>query len=375
MDDTYTLFSTDAPDGSLIITVMFKSSMDRHSLRTCYRQIASTTTPKKMAIVLQRIWGDFAFRDEVLMQSTAVFPNAVPPVFLKGASVYGSNTAGIQIRAVPAECAQGIDTNGHRAGMRWQVGDDHFALLTGLWGDGESPEAQTRSLLRRAKLLIENAGFRTGDIIRTWFYLDHILDWYDEFNAVRTAMYTDWGLVPTAGDDRLKLPASTGIGVCNGFGKAVSADVYLAKQKSSVTTQLSNTGQKEAYQYGSAFSRGALLSFESGTLLELSGTAAIDEAGETVFREDAAAQIECTLNKVKSLLIPNNLRLHHLAGGVAFFKDAKMANALDAALVKLGIDPASLPVIRVVADVCRDDLLFELDGELVTKAVAKPVGS
>ena len=35
------------------------------------------------------------------------------------------------------------------------------------------------------------AGMSFGNVMRTWFYLDRILEWYHEFNHVRTAFFRE----------------------------------------------------------------------------------------------------------------------------------------------------------------------------------------
>lgn len=55
------------------------------------------------------------------------------------------------------------------------------------------------------------------NLVRTWLYLDHILDWYDDFNRVRNTFFERNGVF-----DGL-VPASTGIGCANPHGSALVA--------------------------------------------------------------------------------------------------------------------------------------------------------
>jgi len=51
-------------------------------------------------------------------------------------------------------------------------------------------------------------------VARTWLYLDNLLDWYDDFNVVRTSFFRKHDVF------RGLVPASTGIG---GSNHAISA--------------------------------------------------------------------------------------------------------------------------------------------------------
>src|SRR6266536_1633634 len=58
----------------------------------------------------------------------------------------------------------------------------------------------------------------------------------------------------------------------------------------------------EAYDYGSAFSRGMRIDLNGLTILLISGTASIDEAGRTVHLGDFRAQLRRTYDNITQLL-------------------------------------------------------------------------
>jgi enamine deaminase RidA (YjgF/YER057c/UK114 family) len=97
-------------------------------------------------------------------------------------------------------------------------------------------------------------------------------------------------------------------------------------------------------------------------LVQVSGTAAIDEAGQSMHPGDATAQIESTLGKVEALLHTCGADLSHVCAATAFVKHPEYAAAFDDALRRRGLD--DFPAVCVVADICRDELLFELDAEV-----------
>src|ERR1700748_3473755 len=58
----------------------------------------------------------------------------------------------------------------------------------------------------------------------------------------------------------------------------------------------------EAYDYGSAFSRGMRIDLNGLTILLISGTASIDDAGRTVHTADLRKQVRRTFDNITKLL-------------------------------------------------------------------------
>jgi len=127
--------------------------------------------------------------------------------------------------------------------------------------------------------------------------------------------------------------------------------------------QLSNGRQCDAFRYGSAFSRGACIPRPGCTLIYVSGTAAIDEHGRSLHPGDIAGQIAATLEKVEALLAPHSAGLQDFAAATIFVKRREDAPVFWEMMARRGL-PA-FPAVCVVADVCREELLFEIDGEVV----------
>jgi enamine deaminase RidA (YjgF/YER057c/UK114 family) len=257
--------------------------------------------------------------------------------------------------------------NDAACGRAWTTTDAHYATLQlqpAQTGEDRSQAEQARELLEGAEQVLRGLNMAFADVVRTWFYLDDILAGYDAFNAVRTEVYRGWGLMPRSGRD-LILPASTGISCRSANGK-VSLDLIARRPLSSAGAglrQLSNAAQKDAFRYGSAFSRAASVAEDSGHLVELSGTASIDKSGESIHLGDVRAQAEATLDKILALVRPLGAELRDLASGTVFIKRPADYQAVLSVLAARGL--AELPLVVVCADVCRHELLFELDGELL----------
>jgi enamine deaminase RidA (YjgF/YER057c/UK114 family) len=225
-------------------------------------------------------------------------------------------------------------------------------------------------MLERAEHILQQQGASYHDVIRTWFYLDDILSWYDEFNKVRNAKYRSFGIMPGPGNEHLLLPASTGIRGSNFQGSYGTFDLFAAigpQKFRPEVRQLSNTGQKDAFCYGSAFSRGALVCEDDISLFQLSGTAAIDEEGKSLYPDDIRSQIDCTFDKVEELLGQAGGRLSDICAATVFVKRSDDVPVFWKMAVARGLDP--FPAVCVVTDICREELLFEIDAEAAIKKV------
>lgn len=97
----------------------------------------------------------------------------------------------------------------------------------------------------------------------------------------------------------------------------------------------------------------------------MSGTASIDAQGETFHVGNIDKQIHETFNVISTLIQDANMDMQCWMEGVVFFKNpAYVQEYLDAIEQN---ERAALPVILCVADICRDDLLFEIDGVFAKK--------
>ncbi len=202
--------------------------------------------------------------------------------------------------------------------------------------------------------------------MRTWFYLREILDWYAGFNKVRNEKYGEFGIMPGPGDRDLLLPASTGIRGDTPSGAAATMDLMAIIGERGcrpAVKQLTNFAQLDAFRYGSAFSRGALIQDPEVSLIEVSGTASIDERGKSQFTDDIHGQINCTFDKIEELVDKAGAGLRDIAAATVFVKSPEYASIFWEMAKDCGLE--EFPAVCVVADVCREELLFEIDAEAV----------
>jgi len=121
----------------------------------------------------------------------------------------------------------------------------------------------------------------------------------------------------------------------------------------------------EAYDYGSAFSRGMRIDLKGLTILLISGTASIDEQGNTVHAGDLRAQLRRTFDNITGLLAAEGATWHDIVRTTCYLRDIerdyKEFNEERAAFYKeQGLDP--LPASTgIQAILCRPDLLVEIE--------------
>jgi enamine deaminase RidA (YjgF/YER057c/UK114 family) len=348
--------------------------------QAAYAEIAQVLQDQGLTIVHERLFGSLKVKPAVLTARDAAFrasdlPLDGPFTYIHGQPPWGEGFAGAIIRAVrgldSADMVWTISDQGKAVGRGWRRQETTFLLLQNIQGlaigphEVNTPSLQAKRLIRRAAGILESQGASYRDVARTWFYLADILAWYPEFNRSRTAVYGQFGIMPGQDNGRLRLPASTGINGKLPTGAAGALDLCAVvgpKASWPLVKQLSNPGQQDAFHYGSAFSRGALLRQPDVSLIQVSGTAAIDEQGRSLHPGDVRAQIDCTFDKIAALIGQEGARLKDMAAACVFVKRPEDALAYQERAAARGL--GNLPVVIMVADICREELLFEIDAEV-----------
>jgi enamine deaminase RidA (YjgF/YER057c/UK114 family) len=220
-----------------------------------------------------------------------------------------------------------------------------------------SRSGQARSVFENAAAIMEQNGFRFTDAVRTWIYLDHLLEWYDDFNAVRTAFFNETEIF-----DHL-VPASTGIGAGNPFGAAITMDVFAVQPKSPEfrVRTVASPFQNPALEYKSSFSRAVELESPAYRKLLISGTASISPDGKTVHPDEPEKQIRLTMDAVKAILESRRMNWNHLFRGIAYFKNMAYLPIYK----RVASNIPRFPLAIAHADICRNDLFFEIEVDAV----------
>jgi enamine deaminase RidA (YjgF/YER057c/UK114 family) len=214
---------------------------------------------------------------------------------------------------------------------------------------------QAGEMFKSASTALHRAGFSLSDVVRTWFFLDEILSWYDDFNRVRTRVYSAMNFRHNAP------PASTGVGGICATGRCLTGVMWAVQSKystNSVKSVLSPL-QCAATTYGSMFSRAVQISEFNGEKLTVSGTASIAASGQTMWPGNVFKQIERSMEVVQGILRSREFRFENIIRLVAYFKCASGMSEFKKWCVKHCL--AHLPIQCVCTDLCRSDLLFEIE--------------
>ena len=241
-----------------------------------------------------------------------------------------------------------------------------YVTLCGITApEAGGPEQQARAMLEKCEAALKTVGGDMHSVVRTWMWLGDILDWYDGFNGVRNRFFHERGLLNDAVGKR-ELPASTGIGV-GPAGPAVCAMDLIAVTSEGCEPQyiLAGGDQNPAYDYGSAFSRASRNRTPGGETVFVSGTAAIDADGNTEHVDDIDRQIADTIAHVRAVLRDTHVTDRDVVNSLIYCKTP----AVEAAFREKFSRDLPWPQVTMISDVCRDDLLFEIEATAAPGAV------
>jgi enamine deaminase RidA (YjgF/YER057c/UK114 family) len=252
-------------------------------------------------------------------------------------------------------------------GSLWADEDADYCLLAGILPTNarDTRGSQTISCMQQMEAALHKAGMDFSHLVRTWFYLDDLLAWYDEFNAARTKFFENRNVFKGL------VPASTGIGARNPAGAALAAGALAIRPRHGRVRidEVESPLQCPATQYRSSFSRAVEVAFPDRRMLIISGTASIAADGRSMFTNDVAKQIHLTLDVVEAILRSREMDWKNTTRAVGYFRDIGALPVFEACCRERGISP--LPMAPAHATVCRDDLLFEIELDAVSTSGLK----
>ncbi|MFZ0035590.1 MAG: Rid family hydrolase [Sedimentisphaerales bacterium] len=290
----------------------------------------------------------------------AELDDGVEPAWLVTPEGINGRIAGLQVHAVTG-CPkpQVLRYKGTSCGRLVQGPDTNIVMLSGICNPaGGDAVQQACDMLEKGLSVLKQVGLDMFAVPRTWMWLGNILHWYDQFNNVRNAFFTKWGLI---GNGQDKMPASTGIGIRPANGSLCAMDLAAVSGKKAVIKYINIGGnQMGAINYGSAFSRATVANTIAGETVFVSGTASIGADGKTTNIGDTPAQIRQTIENVRALLRQLDCCNEDVVQATAYCKTPEIE--------KLFCEEWSAlpwPVLTAIADICREDLLFEMEATAV----------
>jgi enamine deaminase RidA (YjgF/YER057c/UK114 family) len=246
----------------------------------------------------------------------------------------------------------------------------------GVYGRSLSAFRKMREVLKRA-----DADF--SQVVRTWLYLGDIVgpeadtQRYKELNRARTDYYE--GICFGAGHlapgvQGAVYPASTGIGTDN-HDILMSCIAIATERDDLAILPLENPLQTSAFDYSChygpkspKFARALALTSGSCATIFVSGTASITNS-ESRFLDDPARQTHQTLDNIAALISEHNFGRHKMPGFGASLEDLVLVRVYikrpeDYPIIRAVCQSrlGELPTVYAVADVCRPELLVEIEG-------------
>lgn len=236
---------------------------------------------------------------------------------------------------------------------------------------------------QKLKSVLDSNAMNFDSIVRQWNYVDGILgsspfnestmQHYQIFNEVRNSYYSQYRKSKS-------FPAATGIGMNS---SQVGLDCYAIGNHSTIQViPVSNPNQQESYQYGQdvlvgdpfirkqppQFERAILLKSGSASKLIISGTASII-GQKTIGIGDVDLQTRITIENIEALASQSNLEIHCL--NIEEYPDkysylrVYVKNRSDISVVRelCAKHFGDIPATFVQADICRDNLLVEIEAE------------
>lgn len=293
-----------------------------------------------------------------------------PFTFLEGKPLHDGDLAGIQIwgvipRDTPRPLVQTFSFGANQNGRVFTGADCrlyYFPSLRGLAENGALPDdrhAQAVRLFDAAVAALKEQGLTYRQVVRTWIYLARLLDWYVPFNNVRTERYRREGIGPEPHE--APYPASTGIQGQSGDEECLMDVLALQEIGAGAAKRAiqKSARQNQSMRYGSSFSRGMAVEFGGRKTVYISGTASIDPAGQSAHVGNPELQALETLLCLGAILKDEGGDLSHVVQATCFCKTSEAFQAFRNVTALLAI-PA-FPMVPVQADVCRDDLLIEIE--------------
>lgn len=261
----------------------------------------------------------------------------------------------------------------------------HWIYLGGI----ASPEGhatayqQARIGFREFARRLDRAGATMGDVVRVWLHqggiteLEETNERYRELNRARSDFFDDeasLGKMTVRRDDADHYPASTGIGAqCRGL--TVSGMALQTARRDVHLRPLENPLQTSSFQYAPSysakspkFSRAMAVQIGDYVTTWISGTASIVRS-ESVYLGDAAAQTRQSLDNIERLIAPDNFARHGIEHVESSLRDlakirvyVKRPADYEACRAICEQRLGAVPAVYASADVCRPELLVEVEG-------------
>jgi len=328
--------------------------------RDVFSKIGDILRSKNARILRERVFTPEQMTEEILSTRSRAYGDiddgVAPSVLIGKREMTGPITA-VQVHAISSDSRPEVfDVDRSLCGRILRLpGCTYLTLSSVSAPQFDNTTEQARAMMEKAESALKQLKVDFFSVARTWMWLGHILSWYGDFNRVRNKFFTERGLISKG--SRQSMPASTGIGLGPTDGSKCAMDLIAILEPRDSIQHLQAAGKQQcAFDYGSAFSRASKAITPAGQTIFVSGTASIDASGATTHINDAMGQINATIENVRAVLKDTHVTDEDVVQVVAYCKTTEVEEAFNDFKGTL-----AWPCITVICDICRPDLLFEIE--------------
>lgn len=267
----------------------------------------------------------------------------------------------------------------HESGRAILFQDRETSFLLGTVQANGSRESKEQAEICFSALndILTGEQYKFGDIVRQWNYIKDIIKFdgtnqnYQDFNDVRSKYYG-------TAFEKNGYPAATGIGMKEG---GVIIEFIAAENGKAVSCPVDNPEQIAAHHYsqqvliGKAcdkttpkFERARYLAYQKNKMMFISGTASI-KGEHTIGVDDPIEQTKVTIDNIKRLYSDAVLEQNNIKTELVFFNHCRVyiKNKDDFEVIENTCKQlyGSIPMVFIQANICRDNLLVEIEGEVI----------
>lgn len=326
-------------------------------------KIAKILDNNNAEIIRATFFGRLTEKDKTLKYLGEKFSGINFPVtWIEGDNCSDSFINGVYILAASGISIERIYKENTVIGSFIRTKEADFCYLGGMYADPDlSASQQTLSVLNSAESILNKLQMKYENTVRTWFYLDEILDWYSDFNKARTSFFLQYDIF-----NKL-VPASTGISGKNSAGSRIGFELNAIKPKGKGFSieKVKSPLQCSAEDYGSSFSRAIHYSDNEYSCMTISGTASIDQEGKTAHVNDVSKQIELSFKVVMAILDSKDFKPSDIVRAYAYCSDKSYSKEFSEYIDSRF--PHNFAFICAENIICRQNLLFEIEMDVIKK--------
>ena len=346
--------------------VITERSVSGEDAAAVFLRVAERLAAEQAEILSVMLYGSMAAREATERAMVdALGTLSWPLTWVQGASCNGSPLAGVQVFATTGRPVTRVRLGNRVVGSVYEDTGARYCLLGGFGPNSVAlrAPAQVQQMFGNLECALDLAGFELADVVRTWFYNDDILAWYGDFNRVRTEHYSSvkWRTG--------SIPASTAVAGKNPAGAALAVAAWAMRpiEGKGRAIEIGSPLQCPAPAYGSAFARAMEIDSGDWRRLLVSGTASIHPGGKTAWIGNPKKQIDLSMEVIAAILESRGMTFNDVTRATAYFQDPLFSSHFVRWCEEREL--RRMPAVHVHCDICRDDLLFELELDACVKAV------